>query len=172
MIESPTAGMGMYLTALRWESRLVITLLVATPLAYFVASLGGHKTVLLTTILVALVGTLLAFGLRRTLRKDYLHIDGVWLVLGILPPFCFVAIIFGMVQTWMERVGFGLKMRIGVVTTLATLLSTMIISDSIALIAVFLFVNFVSAIVRELAEPNWYLVPCSVLILVMMAFSW
>ncbi len=172
MIESPTTGMGRYLAALRWESRLVVTLLVATPVAYVVALRDGHKTVLLTTILVALIGTLLAYGLRRTLRKDYLHIGGVWLVLGILPPFCFGAIIFGMVQTWMQRVGFGMKMRIGVVTTLATLLSAMMISDSTALIAVFLLVNFVSALVRERAEQNWYLVPCSVLILVMMAFSW
>ena len=172
MIEQPTAGMGMYLAALRWESRLVISLLITTPIAYISASFSGPNAVWCVTAMLALVGTLLAFGFRRALRKDYLHIDGVWLVLGILPPFCFAAIIFGMIQTWMERVGFSLQMRVSVVTTIATLLAVVIISDNIALIVVFLLVSFVSALLRELADQNWYLLPCIILSIAAMVFAW
>ncbi|MBK9183516.1 MAG: hypothetical protein IPM83_10425 [Ignavibacteria bacterium] len=75
-----------YLTALRWESRSVIAYISFGIISFSVAALISRDAMWIVTAFLVILGTVLAFWLRRTIREDYLHINGYMVMLYALPP--------------------------------------------------------------------------------------
>ncbi|MBL0321036.1 MAG: hypothetical protein IPP80_01405 [Ignavibacteria bacterium] len=161
-----------YLTALRWESRSVIAYISFGIISFSVAALISRDAMWIVTAFLVILGTVLAFWLRRTIREDYLHINGYMVMLYALPPFSISVIFFGMIQTWMNRVGFGTPMRVIVVTTLATVISSALLNFDIVSSVVVFAIALSSSLLRELRPSSQYLAPVGIAIFIRMVLTW
>ncbi|MCX6139976.1 MAG: hypothetical protein NTX15_03970 [Candidatus Kapabacteria bacterium] len=119
-----------------------------------------------------IAGTILSLLVKRYIRSDYLHLEGVWQILALLPPFSVSMIFFGMIQTWMQRVGFGVSMRVTIVTTLGTILAGLAMSSNLTQVAMVFTVAFCSSVLRERASSGWYLIPVGVVVGTKLVLSW
>lgn len=161
-----------YLTALRWESRSVIAFISIGIISLSIAAMFGRDAMWIVTAVLVILGTVLAFWLRRTIREDYLHISGYMVMLYALPPFSISVIFFGMIQTWMNRVGFGSPMRLIVVTTLATIISSALLNFDIVSTAVVFAIALSSSLLREFRPSGQYLAPVGVATIIRMVLTW
>ncbi len=146
-----------YVGVLRWESRLVITYLVV-----------GAALSVISLPLAILLGTGLAATFMLRIRRDYTHTTTIGSVLGVIPPLAIGLVLFGLVQTWMERVGFGPMMRISVVTALGTAVGMQATGAPLALLPLLALTALLTATLREMGPANLYLVPIGVAGLVTM----
>jgi len=150
-----------YLTAARWESRLVIGFIVLSAAACGLC-FTGHFLVPLKTLAAALVivsGTAIALVLSTRIRRDYLHINPFFAMLTILPPLGFPVILSGLIQTWMERVGFGRSMRLVICVALGFAVVAAFHPPNTYVVVVLIIVVAATVLLREFAPANWYLVP-------------
>lgn len=154
-----------YVQGLRWETRLVISCIVVSCVA-LVAMLYADAVVSLIVVAALLTcATGVAATLRHLLRADYLHTSSMLTVIACFPPVSFATVYVGMLSSWMQRVGFGMLMRIGVTSLL--LWSLVAVSLHLTLIestAVFV-ASVTTAVVRQVSGPNRYLLPWTLLII-------
>jgi hypothetical protein len=145
-----------YLTALRWESRLVI--------AYILLLVGG---LFVSAPLVILIGAALAVMCIMRIRPDYAHTTPLGSVVAVLPPLSIGLVLFGLIQSWMGRVGFGPLMRMSVTTALGTLVGMAATDLPIMVTPLLTLTALLSAVLREYAPANMYLAPVGVAALVL-----
>ncbi len=163
---------SVYLTALRWESRLVIAFISIGSISLLIAALIGREVIWIVTACLVILGTVLAFWLRRTIREDYLHISGYMVMFYALPPFSISVIFAGMIQTWMHRVGFGTTMRVAVVTTLATIISSALLGFDPQASAIVCTLAISTSLLREYRPSGEYLAPVGIATVIQMILQW
>ncbi|HLP27837.1 MAG TPA: hypothetical protein VK147_04290 [Candidatus Didemnitutus sp.] len=163
---------SVYLTALRWESRLVIAFISIGIISLSIAALIGRDVMWIITACLVILGTVLAFWLRRTIREDYLHISGYMVMFYALPPFSISVIFAGMIQTWMHRVGFGTPMRVAVITALATIISSALVGFEPTASAIVFILAVSTSLLREFRPSGEYLAPVGIAIIIRMILQW
>ncbi|MBK7032166.1 MAG: hypothetical protein IPH85_07725 [Ignavibacteria bacterium] len=161
-----------YLTALRWESRSVIAFISIGIISLSVAALISRDVMWIVTACLVILGTVLAFWLRRTIREDYLHIDGYMVMLYALPPFSFSVIFAGMIQTWMNRVGFGTTMRVAVVSILGTIIPSALFGFEPTTSAIVCVVAVSTSLLREFRPSGEYMAPVGLAIFIRSILQW
>jgi hypothetical protein len=155
-----------YIHGLRWETRFVISYIVVTCMA--VLGMIYADTIVSAIILTTLVilGMSMAGVLRSLLRDDYLHTSSFATAISLIPPFAFVTVYVGLLTSWMQRVGFGPFMRIAVTSLMLWSVVAVGFRVSTAESAVVLSASVMSAVVRQLAGPSFYLLPWALLVAV------
>lgn len=154
-----------YVLGLRWETRLVISYLVAT-FAALPAMLNVEAVVsriILATLIV--LGSGLALALRSLLRDDYLHTSAAWTLLSLLPPVTPATIYVGLISSWMQRVGFGVVMRVAVTSTLLWSVVAAGLQLSTTQSAVVFATSIATSAARQLLGSSRYLLPWLLVIL-------
>jgi hypothetical protein len=154
-----------YIHGLKWETRFVISYIVVTCMAVLgmIYADATVAAIILTTLIV--LGISLAGVLRSLLRDDYLHTSSFATVLSLIPPFAFVTVYVGVLTSWMQRVGFGPLMRIAVTSLMLWTVIAAGFRISTAESAVVLSTSVLSAVVRQVAGPSFYLLPWTLLVI-------
>lgn len=161
-----------YLTALRWESRSVIAFISIGIISLSIAAMFGRDAMWIVTAVLVILGTVLAFWLRRTIREDYLHIDCYMVMLYALPPFSFSVIFAGMIQTWMNRVGFGTTMRVAVISILGTIIPSALFGFEPMTSAIVCVVAVSTSLLREFRPSGEYMAPVGLAIFIRSILQW
>jgi len=148
-----------YVSGLRWETRLVITYIVFACCA--VVTMLNVEPVAAYIVLgtLCILGTALAATLRSLLRDDYLHTTPAMTAVALVPPFSLATVHVGMISSWMQRVGFGVPMRVGVSSLLLWSVVSVGLHCSLGESALLLAASITTAALRNLAPMSLYLVP-------------
>ncbi len=148
-----------YVQGLRWETRFVISFIVVSFVA-LVAMLYADAVVsriIASTLVILATG--LATTLRHLLRNDYLHTSSFATAIALVPPISLATVYVGMLSSWMQRVGFGVMMRIGVTSLLLWSVVTVSLHLSLIESTVVFVMSGITAIMRQVSGPNRYLLP-------------
>lgn len=148
-----------YVSGLRWETRLVIMYIVVASCAVVTMLNVEPIAAYIVLATVSVVGVALAATLRALLRDDYLHTTPTITVLALLPPFSLATVNIGMISSWMQRVGFGMPMRIGVTSVLLWLVVSVGLQSSPSESALWLAASVTSAMMRNMGPRSLYLIP-------------
>lgn len=153
-----------YVLGLRWETRLVISFLVATFAA--LPAMLNVEVVVSRIILATLVvfGSGLALALRSLLRDDYLHTSTSSTLVSLLPPVTPATVYVGLISSWMQRVGFGVFMRVAVTSTLLWSVIAAGLQLTTTQSAVVLAASVATSAARQLLGSSRYLLPWLLLI--------
>ncbi len=148
-----------YVLGLRWETRLVISYLVVTFAA--LPTMLNVEVVVSRIILATLIvfGSGLALALRSLLRDDYLHTSAASTLVVLLPPVTPATVYVGLISSWMQRVGFGVVMRVAVTSTLLWSVIAAGMQLSTAQSAVVLAASLATSVARQLLGSSRYLLP-------------
>jgi hypothetical protein len=78
---------------------------------------------------------------------------------ALVPPFSLATVHVGMISSWMQRVGFGVPMRVGVSSLLLWSVVSVGLHCSLGESALLLAASITTAALRNLAPMSLYLVP-------------
>ncbi len=120
---------------------------------------GLHVSVIGTIV----IGLAIAAYLTLNLRSDYLHTSPLFTIVAFLPPLSLGTVTFGLLQTWMERVGFGRKMRIAVTTAFGTYIGVIVFGAPPTLWPLFVLLSCTVSVTREFLPKDMYLLPIALL---------
>lgn len=148
-----------YVFGLRWETRCVVAFIIVTFVGIVTMIYADALASSLILGSLIIVGSALALSLRQLLRDDYLHTTSATTIVAMVPPISLATVYVGMLSSWMQRMGFGMFMRIGV----TSLIVWSVVAGSMSLSAtestLVLVTSVSTSVIRQAAVRSWYLVP-------------
>lgn len=155
-----------YLLMRRWETRLVIAWIVMISIGVLCLFVSMALAQWISLLTIA-IGVLLYLLLSSAVSPTYSGTTGAAKMIFALPPMMISALFFGVLDRWMRRVGFGVKMRVGVTSLALVAVATPWASPSA--LVLLLMCGLTSALMRVRFSSAIACIPSALALLIIMA---